>query len=337
MDVLVTTAFGSPVRIEVYDKKLTDEIKEEIKNYLIDLEEEFSVNLQNSFVYKFNSNQSYDVTTRGKDVLNLAKEYYLFSEGKFNPTVYSLSKLWHFAKDTEVDKKDFTPPTKQEIQAVLDKDLLDFDKVWVLGSIVFKENEDIKIDLGGILKGCAIDFIEQLLSKNGYERGYISIGTSSMGLLSVEKLSLRHPEKGTDILLEINCSSFNDVAVSTSGDYEKYYDYEGKRYSHIIDPKTGTPYSTGIISTTIICGNEQNYDRGAFTDAMTTALCLCSFDKENPQESELVKFMKKILVQDSTSSIYAVYSLDNEKLLITNKEQGKDFTLLDDKYSVVNI
>ncbi len=330
-DSFVYTAFGTTVKVAVKEKTLTNEVTEQIKHQLDSLENEFSVNKQNSALSVINSSTTQTLSVRGVEVFSLAKEFYSFSNGKFNPATYPLSRLWHFTEDTKIDKNNFTPPTEQQILEIIDSGVLDFDKITLKDNLLTKENEDIKIDLGGMLKGYASDLVLDILSANGYNKGYISLGTSSMCLLEVETLSLRHPEKNTDVLLEIKAKNLKNVSVSTSGDYEKFYVHEGVRYSHIIDSKTGYPYSTGIISATLL-GED-----GAFLDAMTTALCNCSFNEENTLDNELTDFMKKILQKEESASIYAVYSKNDKKYLITNKEQGVDFTLLDDNYLVVNI
>lgn len=330
-DSFVYTTFGTNVTVAVQEKALTNEVTEQIKHLLDSLENEFSVNKNNSALSAINSSATQTLSERGVEVFSLAKEFYSFSNGKFNPATYPLSRLWHFTEDTKLDKNNFTPPTEQQILEIIDKGILDFDKVTLNDNLLAKENEDIKIDLGGMLKGYACDLVLDILTTNGYDKGYISFGTSSMCLLEVETLSLRHPEKNTDVLLKINAKDLKNVSVSTSGDYEKFYLHEGVRYSHIIDSKTGYPYSTGIISATLLGAN------GAFLDAMTTALCNCDFDEEKPLDNELINFMRKILQREESASIYAVYSKNDIKYLITNKKQGVDFTLLDDNYEIVNI
>ncbi len=330
-DSFVYTAFGTTVKVAVQEKTLTNEVTEQIKHQLDSLENEFSVNKQNSALSVINSSTTQTLSVRGVEVFSLAKEFYSFSNGKFNPATYPLSRLWHFTEDTKIDKNNFTPPTEQQILEIIDSGVLDFDKITLKDNLLTKENEDIKIDLGGMLKGYASDLVLDILTDNGYDKGYVSLGTSSICLLKVETLSLRHPEKNNDVLLEIKAKDLKNVSVSTSGDYEKFYVHEGVRYSHIIDSKTGYPYSTGIISATLL-GED-----GAFLDAMTTALCNCSFNEENTLDNELTDFMKKILQKEESASIYAVYSKNDKKYLITNKEQGVDFTLLDNNYVIVNI
>ena len=108
------------VRIETREKLLTNDIKEQIKLQLSSIEEEFSTSKKNSALYKFNSSTEVALSSTGIEVFNLAKDYYSFSNGKFNPAIYPLSSLWHFTNDTKVDKSKFTPPQNEQILKILD-------------------------------------------------------------------------------------------------------------------------------------------------------------------------------------------------------------------------
>jgi thiamine biosynthesis lipoprotein len=134
----------------------------------------------------------------------------------------------------------------------------------------------MKIDLGGIGKGYAVDKIRELYDEKGFEYGYISFGTSSVGLF-------RHSTQGR-FTLGLNSPrtlfgdnymtlKVNDVNISTSGDYEQYYEIDGVRYCHIIDPTTGKPVQTGIYTATVIGGS------AAEDDAYTTAIMTMGKDK----------------------------------------------------------
>ena len=208
--------------------------------------------------------------------------------------------------------------------------MLDYSSVSINGDKLQKSNADIQIDFGGMLKGYASQMIMDILLENGYSSGYVSLGTSSISLLSVEKLSIRHPQDGKKLILELNCKEQQKTSVSTSGNYEKYYEYDGKIYSHIIDTSTGFPYDNKILSATILSKDS------AFADAMTTALCLCEHNV-GQTDSPLINFMKKIIEYDKDASIYVVYGDGQNKQIITNKKQGKDFALLDNSFSIVNI
>ena len=331
VQVYTTFAFGSSVRIEVHGKPISNELKEQMSFLLTSLENTYSVNVEGSVISNINANISTSLTDENKQIFKLCSEYYTLSNGKFNPAVYPLNRLWHFAKGTEVSKENFTPPTPTQINALLDSGVLDFSTIKIENNLLTKQRNNTMLDLGGMLKGYACDKLSSLLYSYGYEKGYVSLGSSSIHLLDVEKLSIRHPQNGNAVILDLNGKSIKNQSVSTSGDYEKYYDYEGKRYSHIIDTTTGKPYDTGVISATMIS------DDGAFADAMTTALCLSNFSTENKRENELVSLINSIIKKDSSASVYALYCKGENKVLITNKEQGKDFTLLDNNYEIVNI
>ena len=316
--------FNTQIHVEVYNSKLTDKEKEEISTLLSSLEEEFSVNKESSFVNKFNAQtqgQSQTLSTRDTEIFNKALECYEFSNGKFNPSVYTLSKLWQFAPSFPVSN--FAPPIQADIDQVLNNGSLDIlNGLTLSGNLLTKNNQDIKLDFGGIVKGYAVDKIAKILTDGGHTEGYVNAGGSSMKILSCESLGVTHPRSQGEILTIIDLPK--NVSVSTSGDYQKYYTFNGQRYSHIIDCQTGYPPNTGIISATIICPD------GTFADAISTALCLYEYD-------QAISLMNKILEKYPSSQIYLIYQNDNQKSIITNKTKGEHFTLLDQSYNVVKI
>jgi thiamine biosynthesis lipoprotein len=134
----------------------------------------------------------------------------------------------------------------------------------------------MKIDLGGIGKGYAVDKVKEIVEEYGFEYGYINFGSSSMALLG-------HATRGSYTLGLTNPRTYygddyirlqlNNVCVSTSGDYEQYYEFDGVRYCHIIDPTTGKPVQTGVYTATVIGGS------AAEDDAYTTAIMTMGKDK----------------------------------------------------------
>lgn len=325
------SSFGSPVYIEVYDKTLTDKVKGDISSLLFSLENEFSINNENSVVYKINNNIPYSLSKRAIEVFSLSKYYWDFTNKKFNPAVYPLNKLWRFGAGNQVENKDFVPPTQDRINQILDSGVLDFSTFNVKDNQAVKGHANQQIDLGGILKGYATDLVMDLLLENGYTSGYVSMGSSSICLLNTEKLAIRHPLDKSKLILTLDTSDMHNVSVSTSGDYEKYYDYNGKRYSHIIDASIGAPYDTGIKSATVICKD------GSFADSLTTALCLSKYNPNDISNCELIHLIKKILEKYKDASVYAIYERDGVREIITNKQINKDFSLLDQSFTIKNI
>ena len=319
--------FNTVIHVETHDFKISEQTKDKLSALFSLLDSEFDCNDSSSAVYEINNankNTPVNVSEHIAEIFRLSQEYHSFTDRRFNPAIYPLVQLWQF---DDYPTTNFTPPSAEEISALVGEKV-DFDNITVdfEKKTVQKLSDDIKLDFGGILKGYAVDKAKEILLNAGHKSGYINIGSSSLFLLSVEKLGIKHPRASRELstILEIDCSSLKNVAVSTSGDYEKYYTYEGVNYNHIINPLTGYPTDTGVISATIIGGS------GAFGDAITTAMCLM-------EHSELVNFINKILNEYPDCLIFAVYDKGDDKEIITNKKQGEHFTLLDSSYTINQI
>ena len=327
--VLEFTEFNTLIHIETHDKAMSTQTEQSIRTLFSELDNEFDANSTDSFVYRLNNSKSGITVQLGQtaiEVLSLAQNYVEYTDGKFNPAVYPLVKLWGFAPFNMTVA--FTPPTDEQIQAV--KTSVDFSAIKLdqEKQNVTKSKDDVQIELGGMLKGYACDKAAEILKKAGHVSGYINVGGSSLHILATESLGIKNP-RSNGTALSVNLKEKNNLPVSTSGDYERYYEYDGKRFSHVIDASTGSPSQTGISGATLIGGG------GAFGDALTTALCLSAYTP-NDLNSPLVLLMKKITTDYKDCSLFVFY--DGEvRQLITNKKQGIDFTLHDDGYTVVNI
>ena len=131
----------------------------------------------------------------------------------------------------------------------------------------------MKIDLGGIGKGWAVDKVNELFDRYGFECGYFNFGKSSTACRKhckngVYEMQLTHPRANKTY---IKMLLFDEV-VSTSGDYEQYYFQDGVSYCHIIDPFTCKPVQTGVMTATVMGGS------AAENDAYTTALIAMGTD-----------------------------------------------------------
>lgn len=310
--------FFSPVRIET-DINLKKEELKEITDYMAYLESDLSTDIIGSSTYKFNqaNNVNNDYSTDFKALLTLCKDYYDITEKRFNVAVYPLSKLWKFTADT-YKASDFSPPSKQEIDAVLP--FTDFSQIDTKNFT--KSLENIKVDLGGIAKGYALDKVSTMLKSFGVKSGYINVGSSSLYLVSTNSLSIVHPRNTSSSIVTIN-KKLTDTFVSTSGDYQRFYQYNNERYSHILDSKTGYPANTGIVSATII-GNG-----GAKTEAISTALCLMT-------KNEIIEEFSQTYADYQLFAVYINPENSNDKSIITNINK-KDFILHDETFNVIYI
>ncbi|MBQ4098482.1 MAG: FAD:protein FMN transferase [Clostridia bacterium] len=325
--------FNTQISVVTKNRAISSDAEEKLTSLFSGLEKEFSPSEDNSFTKIFNSlevGQTMTLSSTAIELYDLAKTCFSYSDGLFNPAVFPLVKAWSFYPDYPI--LNFTPPSDDKINQLMEDNKLDFSLVSRTENTLKKEVSGMELDFGGILKGFAIDKSAEILSADGITEGYINAGGSSLFIFSSNSLGIKHPRAQKDIpqIISVNIQGGKNLSVSTSGDYEKTYAFNGETYSHLINPKTGYPAKTGVISATVIGAG------GGFSDAITTALCLCSHSS-GQNDSELLKMMRKITSDYPNAKIFAIFNDGQNKLVLTNQKQGEQFTLLDKEYSVVKI
>jgi len=176
------------------------------------------------------------------------------SEGLFNPTIGVLIQTWGFQAD---DFKAVLPDEKK-ITALVKANPQMSDLVFLpspasgRGESISSRNPAVKLDLGGYAKGYALDRAAAILKQQGIHNALINIGGNVLALGSHGKrpwrVGIQHPRKpGALATLELR----DGEAVGTSGDYQRYFEVDGKRYCHLIDPRSGHPVQ-GAQAVTII-------------------------------------------------------------------------------------
>jgi len=201
-------------------------------------------------------------------IIKQSKEFYQASDCAFDITVGPLIDLWGFT-----DKK-YNLPKKEEIKKALNS--VGSDKIILNSSnnmIEFKL-PGMKIDLGGIAKGFALDYAAIKLKKSGIKSCLINAGGQVYALGAKFgkpwRVGILNPRSkaGVKKILELK-----DQSVSTSGDYEQYFIKDNKRYCHILNPKTGYSADSGVLSVTVIAPS------GLVADALSTAIFVLGREK----------------------------------------------------------
>ncbi len=231
----------------------------------------FSVFKKDSEISKVNRLKAYEKLKIADETFSLIERsigYSKETKGAFDITVKPLVDLWNISK---VEKR---IPNEEDIKNALGKVGSQYIMLDSKDKTISFAKENMAIDLGGIAKGYATDRAIGILKDNGIKNAIVNSGgdTYSMGRRSKSelwKIGVRHPRRRGDVILEIR---LEDKAIDTSGDYEKFFTVNGKRYSHIIDPRTGYAIGDNVISATTIAGD------GATTDAFATALCILGED-----------------------------------------------------------
>jgi len=202
-------------------------------------------------------------------ILQMACKTSQKSKGAFDITVGPLVQLW---KRCRSEKR---LPREEEIKRVRANIGWHFIKLNQKKSEVTLSNPNIMIELGGISKGYAVDHMVEFLKKEGVEVGLVNIGgeIKTFGK-RVWKVGIQNPmvkenEEGEVIAI----IQLKDMATATSGHYFRYYEIKGKKYSHIMDPRTCSPVPWRILSATILA------KKCIRADAYATALCILSVEQ----------------------------------------------------------
>ena len=169
------------------------------------------------------------------------------SGGLFNPAIGQLIKLWGFASD---ETPHGPPPAPEAIRALVEKNPQMSD-LELKGIQLRSRNPAVRLDFGAFAKGYAVDRAIEQLRKLGIENAIVNAGGDlrAIGRHGDRpwRIGIRHPRQ-PGMLASVDVEG--DESVFTSGDYERYFDYDGKRYQHIIDPRSGYPAS-GLSSVTV--------------------------------------------------------------------------------------
>lgn len=196
-------------------------------------------------INRLSSNQSsFSIPSPLQVILSSAVEISQETEGKFDFTIWPAFKLWHFGTDTS------RIPEPAEIKQALP--LVNYQNVELdSNQLVFKK-PGMEIDLGGIVKGYAVEAARSVLIQHGLRDFIIDAG----GNLGIEwrkntpvKIKVRHPRKEGSFWCQFPVDS--SVGIATSGDYQYYFVENDRRYHHILEPGTGYP-AAPTVSATIV-------------------------------------------------------------------------------------
>jgi len=209
--------------------------------------------------------EPFQVDPEIRDLIALSQETYRSSEGMFNPAAGHLFALWGFQQD---ERPTGPPPSRAQVAAVVAEHAT-MDDLTLDGDRVTSRNSNVALDFGGIAKGYAGQVILAKLRAQGVKHAILNAGG---GLQVVGRhgdrpwrIGIRGPD-GSGVLGAVELGP-QEEAMHTSGNYERYREFDTKRYSHIIDPRTGLP-AEHIASASVIHPN------GAIADAAATALVI---------------------------------------------------------------
>ncbi|RXI46331.1 FAD:protein FMN transferase [Clostridium tetani] len=299
------------IQLKVYGKN-SEKATNEAMDAISDIDDIMSPTKPTSDVVKINNNAGKDFVKINENTLEVIKtsiKYSKLSKGNFDITVGPLVKLWGIGTENA------RVPSKEEIDTTLK--LINYENV-----LIDEKNKSIKlkspkeaIDLGGIAKGFAGDKAREILENKGIKSAYLNLGGN---IVTIGNKTDGTPWNiGIQDPLSDRGEYFGIVRVSnksvvSSGNYERFFIKDNKRYHHILNTKTGYPSESGILSSTIIS------DKSIDGDALSTITFILGLEKS----------MEIIENIDGVDAIFVT----TDKKVHTTSNIAKDFKLSSKEY-----
>lgn len=233
------------------------------------LDKLLSTGSASSEVGAINEKGSGTLSEDGRVLLKKSLELYDMTDGAFDVSIYPVMKLWGFTDQKYKVPKD---SQLQEALALVNAGDIVFDAK--TGDVSFAK-DGMAMDFGGIAKGYTSQRLTEIIKDAGVESALINLGgnVQTVGTRpdgSDWRIGIQAPDNEEDVIGGIET---HDMAVITSGGYERFFEEDGVRYHHIIDPSTGYPADNGLTSVTIVC------DDGMTADGLSTALFVMGKEK----------------------------------------------------------
>ena len=244
------------------------EIYQDIEVELKDINQLMSTYIPDSEINRFNQlqdNSCFRFSSKTWEVLLAAQAIYEETDGAFDITLGPLISRWGFNAE-EYEEKVPSSEEVSKLMAEVGTDKLTYD---IHNQCIHKNHPGITINLSAIAKGYGVDQVADIVEKHGVENYLVEIGgeTKTKGKNpsgSVWRVAVEKPVSVTQQKMLV--VGLKDSSIATSGDYRNYFEVNGQRFSHTIDPKTGYPVTHKLTSVSVI------HPQNMYADAYATAL-----------------------------------------------------------------
>lgn len=259
---------GSTYMVKIFDppKDLSDDWQLAVDRELRLITDQMSTYLESSEISRFNASSSlewFPVSDQLARVVARAQEISVLSGGAFDITVMPLVKAWSFGPG----KKRNVPPSDEEIASA--QQLVGYQNIEVRVDppALKKGIPDVTIDLNAIAPGFGADRIVDIMQSMGAKNLFVEVGgeVRVTGDKAGEPwtVGIQQPDVQGDVVAI--AYPLRDRSLATSGDYRSFFEFEGLRYSHTIDPRTGRPVTHKLASVTVLADDCMSADAMATT------------------------------------------------------------------------
>lgn len=279
--------------------------KKAIDSILKDIDLSLSTYVPVSIISRINNNEpDIRVDSYFIDVFNKSIEVSKRTDGLFDVTVGPLVNAWGFgfSKKANIDST--------RIDSILQ--YIDYKMLKLEGNTVIKEKKEIQLDFNAIAQGYTVDVLALYLNKSGINNYLVELGGEliARGKKNTEswKVGIDQPaqnsssERKLEAIIELN-----NRALCTSGNYRKFYEEDGKRFAHILDPRTGFPARQNILSATVIA------DDAMTADAYATAFMVMGLDLSKQFLEENKDLNLEVFFIYDENNIWKTYSSESLK------------------------
>ncbi len=232
-------------------------VQADVEKVLAEIDQQMSTYRSDSELSRFNrapAGEWLAVSAATAKVVAAAQAISRKTDGAMDVTVGPLVRLWHFGPPTGDDNK-FAPPTDKVIAAALTRVGYQNLEVRMSPPALRKKVNGLEVDLSSIAPGYAIDRLARLMTRRGLENFMVELGGEVRAAGRREdgqpwRIAVERPSAGER---ELQSSvALDHASIATAGDYRKFFEHEGRRYSHIIDPATGRPVEHSLASVTVV-------------------------------------------------------------------------------------
>jgi thiamine biosynthesis lipoprotein len=248
------------------------QLHQQVDSLLADLSHTFSIFDTNSLIYRWNKEENVELNDDFLTVLRLSKRISAATDGAFDCTVQPLVQLWGFGKDG-------VRHTVGDDTLAAVREFVGFHLVDLQGDSILRNDSRVQLNFNAVAKGYAVDKVADWIAEHYGEDVLVEIGgeVAARGTKNGKpwKVGIQVPTKTADGARE----SFESIplpdhrAVATSGNYRNYFEEDGVRYTHILDPRTGRPERTNLLSVTVLAPD------CATADAYATAFMVLGYDR----------------------------------------------------------
>lgn len=289
------------------------DLDKDFEKILADFEQSVSTYIPNSVISRINANDpDVEADDYFLDVFRTSQEVYDNTHGLFDVTVAPLVNVWGFG---------FKPGSEVDSAGI--KDILEYvgmEKVRLDGRKIIKDDPHIMFDFNAIAKGYSVDVIARFLDKKNVKNYMVEIGgelkckgknpKGEDWKIGIDKPVDGNNQPGTNLQAVL---AVKNISLATSGNYRKFYEKNGIKYSHTINPKTGYPVISRLLSATVLASETM------VADAYATSLMVMGLE-EGIRFLETRNDLEAYLIYNDESGNYRVYATEGMKNYIVAQQ-----------------